>query len=302
MLRQLFHALVPTGRRPEQYARFVQAIKKRLVFDPATQTVRVKKGPLAGMTKYGPFCESDFEFALGRYESEVTAAFHQYCRPGMTVFDIGGQAGYHTIQLSRLCGSSGHVHTFEPVAQSARCLLETLHIISLENVSVHQLAVCDREGEAEMRFSGVLDGFAYLTQGGHGQLWHEAKTSTLIRVQTTNLDRFCSKFRIPKVDLIKMDIEGAELLALSGMTRVLCTHRPVLILELWGPERIAAGSKFLRRFNYETRTLSTWRVPTQSGFTQVQNVLAVPLPGNQGALSTEKSPEGMRLWAKAFDY
>lgn len=294
MLRRFVHLVLPHGSSPESYRQLMRALEKRLVYDSRTQTVTVKKGELAGMRKYGPFCEADFEFVLGRYEPEVTAALHLHCRPGMTVFDIGASAGHHTVLLSRLCGPSGHVHAFEPLPENVACLLETLRINNLQNVTVHQLAVSGTEGEAEFRFSGVFDGFACLAQGGHGRSGGQATAS--ISVRTIDLDTFCGKYAIPRVDLIKMDIEGAEMLALRGMTRVLHTHRPVLIVELWGSEHMAAGPEFLGRFGYETHPLGVWRGLVQGAFAEVSNVLAVPsakperihLPSSEGASSAEK--------------
>lgn len=293
-LRRLVHLVLPHGSSPESYRRLMRALQKRFVYDARTQTVTVKRGELAGMKKCGPFSEADFEFVVGRYEPEVTAAFHLHCRPGMTVFDIGANAGHHTVLLSKLCGPSGHVHAFEPLPENAACLLETLRINNLRNVTVHQLAVAETEGEAEFRFSGVFDGFACLAQGGHGRPGGQATAS--ISVRTMDLDAFCGKFAIPQVGLIKMDIEGAELLALRGMTRVLCRHRPVLIVELWGSEHIAAAPQFLGRFGYETQTLGVWRGLVQGAFAEISNVLAMPSakpeaihrPLNQGANFTEK--------------
>ena len=277
LLRRMTHVFVPYGTSPEKYRRLMQAMHKQLVYDPQTQTVTVKKGKLAGAKKYGPFCDADFDFALGRYETEVTAAFDRYCRPGMTVFDVGAHAGHHTILLSKLCGVSGHVHAFEPVPQNVECLRETLRLNNLQNVSVHELAVSDREGEARLKCNGVFDGFACLAEGGHGRTEFSTTASTVLTVRTIDVDTFCNKFGIARIDLIKMDIEGAEMLALRGMTRTLRRRRPVLILELWGCEHIAEAPGFLGGLGYETRTLSTWQGYIQGAFAETSNVLALPI-------------------------
>ncbi len=278
MLRRLLHIFVPYGSSPQSYRRFMEAVHKRLVYDAKTQTVTVKKGGLAGARKYGPFYDSDFDFALGRYESEITAAFFRHCRPGMTVFDIGAHAGYHTILLAKLCGASGHVHAFEPVPENVECLWETLRLNQLKNVRVHQLAISDREGEAEFRSSGVFDGFACLTRGGHGRCERLTTHSQILTVRTADLDTFCIKFGIVQVDLIKMDIEGAEMLALHGMSQILRRQHPVLVLELWGSEHLSEAPRFLERLGYETRMLSVWRGFIQGAFAETANVLALPGP------------------------
>ena len=147
VLRCLVHLLVPNGVSPLGYRRLVRSIYKRLIFDPSTQTVTVMRGPLKGTKKYGPFRERDFDFALGQYERETVDALHRFCRPGMTVFDIGANAGYLTLVMAKLVGVSGHVHAFEPIPQNSEYLLETLRINGLRNVTVHQVAISDQRGK-----------------------------------------------------------------------------------------------------------------------------------------------------------
>lgn len=165
VLRRLVHLLVPNGISPERYRRLVRLIYERMIYEPGTQTVTVIKGPLKGMKKYGPFREDDFDFALGQYEREIVGKLVRYCRPGMTVFDIGANAGYLTLLMAKLVGDSGHVHAFEPIPQNSEYLLETLRINGLRNVTVHQVAVSDQRGEARMNYVGVFDGFAALAGG-----------------------------------------------------------------------------------------------------------------------------------------
>jgi len=247
-----------------------------LVYDPRLQIVTVRKGELVGAKKYGPFCDSDFDFALGKYEPEITAVFDRYCRPGMTAFDIGAHAGYHTIRLSKLCGPSGRVHAFEPVPENVECLRETLRLNRLRNVQVHELAVSDREGTAELITHGVFDGFACLKQGGHGRRERPTGDSRVLAVRTIDVDTFCPRFEIARVDLIKMDIEGAELLALQGMMRTLRRDCPILIVELWGTENLAEAPQLLSCLGYEVQILSVWRGLVQASSGETANVLAVP--------------------------
>ncbi len=277
ILRRLAHVFVANGHSPEKYRRLVRIIEKRLVYDARTQTVTVRKGELAGARKYGPFCESDFAFALGRFEPQITAAFRQHVRPGMTVFDIGANAGHHTLLLAKLGGASGRVHAFEPVPESFACLEETIRLNRLENVRLHRMAVSDRAYEADLHSAGVFDGFACLAEGGHGRSESFAGARRSIRVSTTDLDSFCRAEGISRVDLIKMDIEGAEMLALAGMVRILAVHRPVLLLELWGSEHVEEAPKLLSRLGYETHTLSVWQGWVDGVFAHTANVMALPV-------------------------
>jgi FkbM family methyltransferase len=272
--RRLGRAVVPPGRSPRFWRRLVRALQRSAVYDRASRTVTVQHGPLRGMRKYGPFCESDFAFALGRFEPEVSEALRRHARLGMTALDLGANAGHLTLLLAHLVGRNGQVHAFEPVPEDARCLEETTRINALPNVTVHAAAVADRTGSAELAVAGAFDGAARLvelaTQNG------AATDRRVIRVPVTTLDDFCAREGLERVDLVKMDIEGAERLALAGMEAVLARHRPVLVAELWGAESIAAVPPWLEARGYRVTVLTRWSGVAAGRPAETANILAVP--------------------------
>lgn len=93
---------------------------------------------------------------------------------------------------------------------------------------------------------------------------------------TVTLDQFCRDAGIIKIDLIKMDIEGAEMLALAGMHQVLTTYRPALIIEFWGSRHVVEGPDFLRGLGYEISILSAWSGFVCGAHAEIQNILAMP--------------------------
>jgi FkbM family methyltransferase len=274
-MRRMAHTVVPNGVSPEAYRKLVRSIYERLIYDPGTQTVTVMSGPLKGMKKHGPFRESDFDFALGQYERETVDALYQFCRPGMTVFDIGANAGYLTLLMAKLVGASGHVYAFEPIPQNCQYLSETLRINGLRNVAVHQVAVSDQVGKAQMNYVGIFDGFAALINGGHD--YYRGQSVNTVSVTTTTLDHFCNDMRIAEIGLIKMDIEGAEMLALAGMSRILAVQQPVVIIEFWGAENIIEGTRLLKSQGYSVKTLSAWNGFVRGVKADIQNILALPV-------------------------
>lgn len=275
LIRRMAHTVIPNGSSPVIYRRLILSLYKLLVYDSEAQVVTVKKGILAGMKKYGPFAAGDFDFALGQYEPEVMTALCEFCRPGMTVFDIGANAGYITMLLAKLVGDSGHVHAFEPIPQNVRCLLTTLRINALNNVTVHEMAVSNQPGKVLMQFDGVFDGFASLMHGGHG--YYQNQPANTISVTAVTLDQFCRDVGVIKIDLIKMDIEGAEMLALAGMSRILAVQQPVVIIEFWGAENIIEGTRLLKSQGYSVKTLSAWNGFVRGVKAYIQNILALPV-------------------------
>ena len=273
-MRRIAHTVVPNGVSPMIYRRLVRFIYERMIYDRDTQTVTVIKGPLKGMKKYGPFREADFDFALGQYENEVMDTLGRLCRSGMTVFDIGANAGYLTLLMAKLVGDSGHVHAFEPIPQNYECLLETLRINGLQNVTVHQVAISDQRGQAQMNYVGVFDGFATLAEGGHN--YYCGQSTDRVSVATISLDLFCSEMGITEIGLIKMDIEGAEILALAGMEQVLAMHRPVMIIEFWGGGNIREGMRLLSK-GHRVEVLNAWSGFVHGVKEDIQEVLALPM-------------------------
>lgn len=134
----------------------------------------------------------------------------------MTVFDVGAHAGYYTLMFSRLVGTKGRVLSFEANPDNANNLRKHLLINRLQNVEVIEAAVCDQSGEAYFATNTNRSRYGYM-----GTL---AETGT--RVRTIHLDSF------PAPDLIKMDIEGAETLALTGASRILSEHKATIFLAL----------------------------------------------------------------------
>ncbi|MBN1593390.1 MAG: FkbM family methyltransferase [Candidatus Coatesbacteria bacterium] len=175
---------------------------------------------------------------LGRY-LYIDGVFERDCwnfvkgflRPGMVVFDLGANLGQYTLLAAHAVGEHGHVHSFEP---SARMFRELEFNVGLNGLSprctLNRLAVSDVAQVA--RLSRYEEGAeVYGSLGTHrrceaGIVGHE-------EVQTVRLEEYCEKNRIDRIDFVKMDIEGAELLALRGAGRLLARDdAPTILLEL----------------------------------------------------------------------
>ena len=118
--------------------------------------------------------------------------------------------------LSRLVGPKGRVLSFEANPDNANNLRKHLLINDIENVEVIEAAVCDRSGEAYFEANAHRGKYGYM-----GKL-----AASGMHVRTIDLDSFATP------DLIKMDIEGAETLALTGASRILSEHKAAIFLAL----------------------------------------------------------------------
>ncbi|NJN16514.1 MAG: FkbM family methyltransferase [Oscillochloris sp.] len=150
------------------------------------------------------------------YEPHVSAVFRDLVRPAMHVIDIGSNIGYYSIQAAVRVGSAGRVIACEPDPTNNALLARSVAANQLTNVTLIPCAVADRTTTC-----------AFVIDDSNGRLVDSATPQARI-VQAVALDPLLAAER---VDLIKMDIEGAEGLALAGMEQMINTWRPVIITE-----------------------------------------------------------------------
>jgi FkbM family methyltransferase len=178
----------------------------------------------------------------GTYEPEQTRHFRELLRPGMTVLDVGAHVGYYTLLSARLVGSRGKVVAFEPNPRNCAFLRQHVAANGLENVTVEQSAVADRNGR--MRFD-------FGTGTGTGRLTPEGE----IDVSSVRLDDYCAARGIVP-GAIKIDVEGAELDVLRGAEATIVDRPPVLFLSTHGTSIHVACMDWLRERGYGLQAIT----------------------------------------------
>jgi FkbM family methyltransferase len=197
-----------------------------------------------------------------------------YLRPGDNFLDVGANTGVYSILASAYIGAEGHIDAFEPVERTAARIEEQSALNGLDNLRVHRLAVCDQDGQFEFGYSSS-DAMMHLRRTGE-------QAPNKIQVTGIQLDKFEPYLHYA---LGKMDIEGAEPLALAGAKeRLRQANPPVWLLELAGystlygvssdevVQQLADAGFECAVFHPETATLEYTGDPWMLG---VQNVLAV---------------------------
>ncbi len=142
-------------------------------------------------------------------EIGVRRLFRQLVRPGDHVADVGANVGLHTTLLAELVGREGRVHAFEPSAANFHCLRRNLHPFGPETVVLHNCALGSYERRSRLYLRGG---------GGANSLYPDRDGSDSSRVSEV-LVRTLDDTVPERLDLIKMDVEGAEVEVLSGMPR-----------------------------------------------------------------------------------
>lgn len=163
-------------------------------------------------------------FREGVFEPETLTLFERLVPVGGVVLDVGAHVGQYAIRASSLVGPGGRVHAFEPDTRTMAVLKGNIRRNGLKNVALHSCCLSDRPGEATF-YSARSDNV-----GGASLRPNPSSSGYSRSVQVSTLDAVAASE--PRIDLVKIDVEGAELLVLRGAQAALELHRPCLIVEL----------------------------------------------------------------------
>ena len=154
----------------------------------------------------------------GNSEPELAALLDAYLKPGMTFFDVGSHIGQFTLFAAKRVGPSGQVHAFEASSWTYSQVSRNVSLNNLSHVTTNHLAVCDSVGSIEITV--CVPGKEAFNSIGK-PLRPEDQIAGTETVATTTLDTYCAEHSITKIDMMKVDIEGAEELAFKGATNLL---------------------------------------------------------------------------------
>lgn len=183
---------------------------------------------------------------LGSYEYQKRQLFEKVITPGSVVFDIGAHVGYYTLLSAVLVGHTGMVFAFEPNPGNLSLLKRHLVINSLTNVKIMDMAVSDRTGSV------------HFDNSPHSSMGHISPTGT-ITVRTDSLDNLYAQQKVPAPDVIKIDVEGAELSVLRGGKNLLSTHHPVIFLATHGQDIHRDCCNFLKSAGYTVELIDDYK-------------------------------------------
>jgi FkbM family methyltransferase len=194
----------------------------------------------------GLFC------VLGMYEPQAIKFLREVVRPGYCCIDIGANLGYYALLMARLVGPSGQVIAFEPFPRNFQTLQKNVSLNDLQNVRIEPIAIGETSGSLSLFFaaeeenSATPSATAYAVDGRQENL----------QVPMLSLDGYLSTGQFVP-NLIKIDVEGAEMAVLEGARRTLATVRPILLVEIhgWGTEESEKVLHVLSEYHYDTCVL-----------------------------------------------
>ena len=219
-------------------------------------------------------------YKSGYYEPDWVAIIQRLLEPGMVFFDVGAHIGQYTLLASEAVGSEGQVHSFEPDPDTYWFLDASVHLNRLRNVKSHCVALSTEPGTKSLYLAPVS------SLGDSSLAPPKGYVGVTRTVPCTSLDAYVATHRVPRVDLMKVDIEGAELDLVRGGRELLGGHeKPLIVMEFEETRQRAFGTscrllaEALRAHGYTllTGAGARWHSYTPSPADPASlNVLAVP--------------------------
>jgi len=193
--------------------------------------------------------------ARGAPEPGTLLRFRTLAKPGMCVADIGANVGLFTVAAAIETGPDGAVFAFEPTPRTHAILLENIQLNGLlesGRVAVHRLAISDRAGTG--RFG------LHQANCGHNSLFTLQGADRVIEVKTLALDEAVSDRRL---DLVKIDAEGAEPAVLRGMRGHIAANPEIQIIAELAPDLLRGAGvepisflREIREMGFEHRLIA----------------------------------------------
>jgi len=193
---------------------------------------------------------------MGDFEPEVRSYFLRTIKPGMVIFDVGANIGYFTTIMAKLVGSGGKVHAFEPSNREFGSIKNMIRQNRQDNVVLNQTALSERVGRMMMNIAKTENMAALNTMGNITHPAAQDGDFKQVEVSLDTIDNYVTDKEINRLDLIKIDVEGAELMVLKGAEETLKRYRPQIICEF--------SDLTTKGFGYQAKEIFDWLV--QKGY------------------------------------
>jgi FkbM family methyltransferase len=251
LVRAIDHVPAPIVRGLGHAGPFKMALS-RLVGRLAPEEdvpVIVRSGAAKGLTVVIRPREERFYWA-GTHEPGVQRALVDELHPGMSFWDVGAHCGFFSVIAGRQVAEDGQVVAFEPCDENRERLNETVRLNDADNIRVVPWALGESTGEALLRE----------LQSDQGSMkWGkvaEDPDGEAIRVPQRTLDECANELGAP--DLVKVDVEGAELEVLEGARGVISERKLAMIIEFHDEAALLKGERMLEGYSKRRLGRTQW--------------------------------------------
>ena len=185
------------------------------------EDIRIEKGVGAGLRLQTG--RSNMGYVLGTSETHVQEAFKNHLKPGDVVYDIGANVGFLTVIAAKLVGPTGAVYAFEPLPANVVLLKHNVQANNFDQAVVFAVAVSNQAGRAHLSVPA---------EPTEAKLIDDNEPGERIDVEVIAIDDLVAGKQMRPPNLIKMDVEGADIEVVEGMAATLREHRPLVVCDI----------------------------------------------------------------------
>ncbi len=203
-------------------------------------------------------------YFLDAFDERGIRFLKNHLKPGDVFLDIGANIGCYTLAASQIVTQTGKVYAFEAISGVFEKLTFNANINKLQNVVLENKAIYSKEDTLTFYVS------ARENMGMSSIFRHDTESGQTEMVKAISIDQYVREKNIEKIDIIKIDIEGAEMYALQGMTETLQNMKPLVMMEL--SDDVLPNTEFskhdvisfMANMGYEPRAINTIGIPVNS--------------------------------------
>ena len=185
-----------------------------------------------------------------------------YLREGMIVFDVGSNIGELTLLFSRFVGKHGKVYSFEASSKAFKRQTDLCEIANRKNLVINHRAVSDTNGIVRLHvYDDVHLGWNSLAKRPLKEYGIDIEPIGIEEVPSVTIDSYCKQNGIAQIDLLKIDVEGAEYQVLQGASWMLHSKKIRCLIFEFGQTTFDMGNKpeeikyYLRKFGYRIKNV-----------------------------------------------
>jgi FkbM family methyltransferase len=234
--------------------------------DQQRVVVRTLTGPSRGL-RFRLDLLSGLEdgYFYGYYDRGILKRLAALIRPGWVVWECGVYIGYYTNFFARCTGSGGRVIAFEPNPSNRERADQNVRLNRFDHVSILPYAIGGPLGKVPFIVNHNTNShIPGCWLGATPEEYHRIeRQDAVLEVECLSLDQLVEKGDLPAPDLVKIDIEGAELHALEHMHRLASAVGPLIVLELHNPECDRAAWRFAQTAGYTLESLDRQTILTR---------------------------------------
>jgi FkbM family methyltransferase len=239
-------------------------INKLMGMSVSDRDVKIVQGIAAGLKFNGGSGNPDF--ALGKYELPLQETLASYLKPGEVFYDIGANIGFFSILGAKLVSSKGKVYAFEPVPDNVARIHHNARLNNFSQITVIAKAVSESTGEGELLLTKNIGGHTLASAD------RPPDVQGSMTVDLISIDDLIARGELTPPNLVKVDVEGAELDVLQGMKQTLAQYQPIVIYEIDAKQQEVFERKqqavvdFLEAQSYQIQPIEkcypgiTWKV------------------------------------------